>query len=253
VKIVNALRSIVLFALAAAAQSFVLLAASTGGGLIVAVIATTAQDYSAWYSIAYFVGVFLIATAVLIMLLRLIGVDKWLAPPAMPTGVDPTAASVQPGSQYRAQPSQAQPYGSASLPADRRSTLAGKRYFYSEHMLLAEVAENSRIIGKTFEQCHFYGPAIVTFHQSDRVRIGWDPPGDPDAMFFPVPPRPVMGVVAFSDCRLADCQFHGVGVLGTIEELNEMRAEFGLPPYVVDPIPAGAEQTPPEEERPDPE
>ncbi len=83
--------------------------------------------------------------------------------------------------------------------------------------------ERGVIMGRTFENCHFHGPAIITFTGIITViENSFD--ANLDLVFIEVPERSIWGAIAFHDCTLLRCTFHRIGIIGTAELKEKFRA-----------------------------
>jgi len=87
------------------------------------------------------------------------------------------------------------------------------------------------IAGQNFTDKLIVGPAVVFLTGTtsfDNCRWEVD---DPDALFLPVDrSRTVFGVIALDCCSFVRCEFKRIGVVVAADELDDLRAKFGLPP-----------------------
>lgn len=78
------------------------------------------------------------------------------------------------------------------------------------------VPKDNVIRNRTFEDCHIYGPAILTFFGNTSVLFNkFDAPLD--NIFITVSIRKLVGVIVLENCTLLRCQFHNIGLVGPSE------------------------------------
>lgn len=87
------------------------------------------------------------------------------------------------------------------------------------------------VVGKTFEECYIYGPAVVAFNVNakgeENVILNGVFDGDPSSIFIEIQsPRTVLGVIGFQKCRFTDCTFKRVGIIGNKEQIARMSKAF---------------------------
>jgi len=82
--------------------------------------------------------------------------------------------------------------------------------------------EQDVIEGRTFESCHFHGPAIISFTGTGTI-IGNSFDANLDLLFIEVPERSVWGAIIFHDCTLLRCTFHNIGIVGTAALKEQLR------------------------------
>lgn len=79
------------------------------------------------------------------------------------------------------------------------------------------------LVGKTFERCSIFGPAIVMGASSDNsiIRCTWDGEGFPLAIEMDEGALMNTGMIGLVACRFLECHFYGVGIAappGTTKE-----------------------------------
>jgi len=118
---------------------------------------------------------------------------------------------------------------------NRTDEIGEESYLRQKRIRLTDlVLEPSKpiVTDRTFEECRFVGPALITFLDGTVVNGGNFEMGawvDSESMLIEVPEgRYVVGVLAFKDCVLRNCTFHGVGIVGTALVLQKFRD--ALPP-----------------------
>ena len=96
--------------------------------------------------------------------------------------------------------------------------------FKGQSFRIAELAREHDIIkGRTFEDCHFHGPAVITLLGIGTMsHISFD--RNLDELFIEVPERSLWGCIAFQDCALLRCTFHHIGIVGTAELKRRFQA-----------------------------
>jgi hypothetical protein len=85
----------------------------------------------------------------------------------------------------------------------------------------------SQISDKTFKDCDFIGPAVITL-TGDKTFVEGSGFGIPqgaalDSILLLVRGRHTFGVVPFHDCGFLNCRFTDIAFAGTEDELNEFR------------------------------
>jgi len=78
------------------------------------------------------------------------------------------------------------------------------------------VGEDDLIMGRTFEDCTIYGPAVLAPLQG--VSFEHDTfEGDPKALFWEIPEGRVhvLGAIGLVNCTFHRCKFRGIGFAGT--------------------------------------
>ena len=81
------------------------------------------------------------------------------------------------------------------------------------------VREDIVIRNKVFEDCHIYGPAIITLKKSGIVIDNTFYDVTPDTFFIEVPPKGYIGsgIIIIEDCRFFRCTFHKINFIGPFE------------------------------------
>lgn len=91
-------------------------------------------------------------------------------------------------------------------------------YFSKRIVQIADlIYYGPRIEGKTFEDCHIKGPAIVIFRGGSLDSTIFI--GDRDLSFVELPVNGIIGVVEFVRCTFRRCRFEAVGVMASAEEI----------------------------------
>ncbi len=80
---------------------------------------------------------------------------------------------------------------------------------------------------QSFVGCEIKGPAIV--HPTDCEFVSSSFNGALEDVFWEVPleRQRVLGVVSLERCRFENCTFTDIGIAGTTETLERLRAELG--------------------------
>jgi len=106
---------------------------------------------------------------------------------------------------------------------------ADGRVYRNQTVRLSDLTALEDVVdGVTFEGCQIHGPAVVILLGETRVTgCQWN--GDADAIIWPAHGRAqVVGAVGLRDCVVADCEFFRVGILVPDEQMDAVRAGFGL-------------------------
>ena len=86
------------------------------------------------------------------------------------------------------------------------------------------------IDGRTFENCHIYGPAMITFtNQIVSGAMFEVPNNDLDALLIDVGKgagKRIPGVIGFHNCIIKNCTFHNIGIIATADVLESIRKAF---------------------------
>lgn len=92
------------------------------------------------------------------------------------------------------------------------------------------IRHSNTIQDRTFENCHIYGPAIMAFINPNvtgvQIQMAND---DPDSILIDIGKnigKPVMGIIAFKDCYFKNCHFYNIGIIGTVDMLEQIRKAF---------------------------
>jgi hypothetical protein len=97
---------------------------------------------------------------------------------------------------------------------------------------IADLArENMFIQGKVFENCDLYGPMVVNFDQSSIADLEVDISDAPlDDILISTTNTGLSGVVAFRQCVLKNVRLVHVGIIGTPDFIQELRAKTKIIP-----------------------
>lgn len=84
----------------------------------------------------------------------------------------------------------------------------------------------SIITDQTFEDCEILGPAILAPRGSGGFyNCGWE--GDADSLFWELPTgERIVGATVAENCVFTRCRFVNVGIAGTKDDIDRMRAGF---------------------------
>jgi hypothetical protein len=178
---------------------------SLGGAAVITWIAANIASFSGGIDYLFLVGIFLLALAVLMLVVRL--VFSRFVHPVLPAGTNVALTSDR---------------KPALPPASRkRSFKDDETYARREHILLPEIADLEGISNKTFEDCHLYGPAVLvinydagvtvedpTFHITDGVVQNnlWEQGRFGGSAIFAL-----SGTIPLKRCRFVRCHFHSIG------------------------------------------
>jgi hypothetical protein len=82
---------------------------------------------------------------------------------------------------------------------------------------------------KTFDDCTFYGPAVIAIADSKLSDNVWM--NNLDHILWEVPDNAQrVGVFGFIDCTFRRCTFHEIGLSGTAAEVAYWRSTFTVRP-----------------------
>lgn len=82
----------------------------------------------------------------------------------------------------------------------------------------------TQVRGKTFERCHFVGPAVGFSPTCQVLSPTLDTAGDEETLFWEVEPnRFYLGAVGFDECTLRDCRFSSCGLAATKETIAHLK------------------------------
>ncbi len=112
-----------------------------------------------------------------------------------------------------------------ATPVELMSPLIQNRDIY-----ISDLARNDvRVYNKTFENCHFFGPAVIgaegsmTAYGSCFMATVPDPNKD---FFIETTNEFVLGAVIFKDCNFRNCTFHKIAFIGTHEYIINLKKIF---------------------------
>jgi hypothetical protein len=101
----------------------------------------------------------------------------------------------------------------------------GEKYFY-----LADLADaNGVIIGRTFEDCWIYGPAVISVTGGPGLELtsfehnSFMAPGAGSLLIDWDKPLIASGVIKVSGCKFKRCHFLDVSLMGPSDVLNQIR------------------------------
>lgn len=88
---------------------------------------------------------------------------------------------------------------------------------------IADLARDDFIIrGRTFEDCHIYGPAcIAPLGTTFITGNSFDAP--PDAVFIGVEQDNISGAIGVEDCVFRRCTFKRIGIIGPSDYIEEIK------------------------------
>jgi len=114
--------------------------------------------------------------------------------------------------------------------------------------LCEEADASGRISHRTFERALVLGPAVLALQNNVSFLTG-SFAGHPDAMFIEVPEgKWVQGVIILEDVTFRDCRFENIGIIGTREQIEQIRSGIAgigdVPPLTPPAPPPQAEQAP---------
>lgn len=91
--------------------------------------------------------------------------------------------------------------------------------------------ENTFIKGKVFENCDLYGPAVVYFDSSNVVDISIDLSDAPiDSILISTSNVGLSGVVGFRNCVLKNVLLIHIGIIGTPDAIQALKAKTTVVP-----------------------
>lgn len=106
--------------------------------------------------------------------------------------------------------------------------MSGPKLVYSgETVRLTDLvlSDQPSIDGVTFEDCRIEGPAVMVFEPYSGTTLSdCDLGGEPVGLFWHIPAERdyVIGGLFVRNCRFHRCTFHGVGMAGHDEFLNQL-------------------------------
>lgn len=118
----------------------------------------------------------------------------------------------------------------AGTPPPQSGSAVLRKVFQNEELRITDLLPAGELIirGKTFIDCIFYGPAVVTLVGNIHIDGLGIEASDPESALIEVAPdRRVIGVVGFESCRLERCRFKQIGIMGTAQLLAQVRKAFG--------------------------
>lgn len=134
---------------------------------------------------------------------------------------------------YNVQGSSVHPTGTPSVPADKWSQTTGSAPGkVIQIATLLPPKTGSILEGQTFEDIHFFGPAMVI----PMNGIIFDecifdiPNNNIDDILFAIQPRYIVGVIGLRACVFRRCRFSGIGFMGDGPSLDSFKAGIPLRP-----------------------
>ena len=109
------------------------------------------------------------------------------------------------------------------------SDLEGHRIYRNESVRLSDLTALEDVVdGVTFANCEILGPAVIVLLGDTHVNgCHWS--GDAEAIIWPAHGRnEVVGAIGLKDCVLTDCELYRIGMLVPDEQMDAVRAGFGL-------------------------
>jgi hypothetical protein len=87
--------------------------------------------------------------------------------------------------------------------------------------------EDAAVRDQSFVGCEIKGPAIVHPMECEFVSSSFDAALEDVFWEVPLERQRVLGVVSLERCRFENCTFTDIGIAGTRETLDRLRAELG--------------------------
>lgn len=213
------------------------LAGSAGGATVLAVlipaVLQTVFDLPVALIVVLGIGVFFVALAVILSLLKAVlergssAGGRNLASNAVSGPPGTSTQDVQETSQHFPQRAASVAYPWAET-AELRAP-----YIHNRSLYIFDLAhKNTTIRGRTFEDCQVYGPAIVAPYYGEwpfDEACTWEEAVDPINLLWASIPnldRQYIGVIGLDNCTFRNCSFVRVGMLVNPERFKSMT---GLP------------------------
>lgn len=103
------------------------------------------------------------------------------------------------------------------------------RHYRNQTVRLADLTVITDVVEDvTFENCTIEGPAVVALLDTNLANSRLE--GDPDAVFWVIPPEreTVMGAIALVRCTVVGCSLRRIGLAIPEGELDLYRRGFGI-------------------------
>lgn len=91
------------------------------------------------------------------------------------------------------------------------------RYISGHTFNITDVVHNARIIGRHFEDCDIYGPAVLAPTGIGHF-VECSFYGPLDAIFLVINQKMTLGPIQLDGCTFKRCRFHGIGFVGSQTE-----------------------------------
>ncbi len=107
-----------------------------------------------------------------------------------------------------------------SLPHELTNT-----YIRGHSFKIADLAHHNRIVERTFEDCHIYGPAVLAPVRSPTL-YNCTFEGSPEQICIAIAAdnAQVIGPIAIDGCIFRRCSFRGIGFIAPQETANKIKA-----------------------------
>ena len=86
--------------------------------------------------------------------------------------------------------------------------------------------EESVIRGKTFENCHIYGPAIIGLQDCILSSVNKFTEIDVNGVFIETTNKTVSGAIGFDACVIKNCVFHKISFIGSPKSIRGLKEKF---------------------------
>ncbi len=99
----------------------------------------------------------------------------------------------------------------------------GGTYLVNRTIRIADLAEDNRIVGRTFEKCVFVGPAVLYAIKDNHItQCRWD--GPEAFIFVPKTQKKVNGPIGLEHCSFRECVFNGIGLITTEDHRDRLES-----------------------------
>lgn len=96
--------------------------------------------------------------------------------------------------------------------------LSGK-YINGHSFHIYEIAKESKILDKTFEDCDIFGPAVI--HPAGAGQISdCSFEGSIDMTFIKTTQNRLVGIILAQNCIFKKCRFHNIAIIGNPESVD---------------------------------
>jgi hypothetical protein len=112
------------------------------------------------------------------------------------------------------------PSGGIAAETELRSS-----YIAHKHVRISDLAVNNKVVERTFEDCHIYGPAVLVLSGVGVVvDCAIEGPADTALLYPADSQKRVLGPIEIVNTSFKRCQFHGVGFTGPRPLLDKLAA-----------------------------